>query len=158
MSRQYANAIRFGAVLGVAAALLLALAPLKSGAAEPSYYAGAATGTRFLALGIGKSAVIDLPADAKDVLVANPAIANAVVRSARRAYLIGVAAGQTNVVFFDGDGRQIVAYDIEVGRSAAGVREALRKLMPSTAFDVDPIGDSVVITGSVASAADAQKI
>src|SRR5687768_13011119 len=46
------------------------------------------SGARFLALGIGKSTVIDLPRDAKDVLVANPAIANAVVRSARRAYLI----------------------------------------------------------------------
>jgi pilus assembly protein CpaC len=155
MFRQYANTIRFGALLGLLA-LFIGLSPLKSGAAEPGSYAGA--GSRFLALGIGKSAVIDLPADAKDVLVANPAIANAVVRSARRAYLIGVAPGQTNVIFFDGDGRQIAAYDIEVGRDATGVRDALRKLMPGTSFNVDPVGDSVVVTGSVASAADAQKI
>src|SRR3984885_14739103 len=44
---------------------------------------------RFLALGIGKSIVIDLPRDIKDVLVADPKIANAVVRSAQRAYIIG---------------------------------------------------------------------
>src|SRR5882757_2986789 len=37
---------------------------------------------RSLALGIGKSLVIDLPRDIKDVLVADPKIANAVVRSA----------------------------------------------------------------------------
>src|ERR1700709_1700934 len=51
---------------------------------------------RFLALGIGKSIVIDLPRDIKDVLVADPKIANAVVRSAQRAYIIGAAVGQTN--------------------------------------------------------------
>ena len=67
------------------------------------------TGAHFLALGIGKSGVVDLPRDAKDVLVANPAIANAVMRSARRAYLIGVAAGQTSVIFFDSEGRQLAA-------------------------------------------------
>jgi len=55
---------------------------------------------RFLALGIGKSVVVDLPNDIKDVLVADPKIANAVVRSAHRAYIIGAAVGQTNVVFF----------------------------------------------------------
>src|ERR1700722_17414263 len=41
--------------------------------------------SRFLALGIGKSIVIDLPRDIKDVLVADPKIATAVVRTAQRA-------------------------------------------------------------------------
>jgi pilus assembly protein CpaC len=116
----------------------------------------ASPGTRFLALGIGKSLVIDLPRDAKDVLVANPAIANAVVRSARRAYLIGVAHGQTNVIFFDGEGNQMVAYDIEVGRDASGVREALRRVMPNSSVRVDAVNDSVVLSGEVANAAQAQ--
>ena len=47
------------------------------------------TKVRFLALGIGKSVIIDLPREVKDVLVADPKIANAVVRSAQRAYIIG---------------------------------------------------------------------
>jgi pilus assembly protein CpaC len=46
-------------------------------------------GSRSVALGVGKSVVIDFPRDIKDVLVANPKIANAVVRSSRRAYVIG---------------------------------------------------------------------
>src|SRR3981189_3189263 len=62
---------------------------------------------RFLPLGIGKSIVIDLPRDIKDVLVADPKIATAVVRSAQRAYIIGAAVGQTNIVFFDSAGQQI---------------------------------------------------
>ena len=81
---------------------------------------------RFLALGIGKSIVIDLPRDIKDVLVADPKIANAVVRSAQRAYIIGAAVGQTNIVFFDSAGAQIAAYDIAVTRDLNGVRAALK--------------------------------
>ena len=52
---------------------------------------------QFVPLGVGKSIVVDLPRDIKDVLVADPKIANAVVRTSRRAYMIGVAVGQTNV-------------------------------------------------------------
>jgi pilus assembly protein CpaC len=118
----------------------------------------APSNSRFLALGIGKSSVVELPEDAKDVLVADPKIANAVVRSARRAYLIGVAAGQTNVIFFYGDGRQIAAYDIEVGRDSGGLRDAIRKMLPGARVNVDIVGDSVVLSGQVANAADAQKV
>ncbi len=112
----------------------------------------------FLALGVGKSIVVDLPRDAKDVLIANPAIANAVIRSARRAYLIGVKAGQTNIVFFDESGQQIAGYDIEVALDAVGVRAAIQRLAPSAKVKVDAIGDSIVLSGSVASAAEAQHI
>ena len=73
--------------------------------------AAADSNSRFVPLGIGKSVVIDLPRDIKDVLVADPKIANAVIRSARRVYLIGVTVGQTNVFFFDTDGRQIAGFE-----------------------------------------------
>ena len=53
--------------------------------------------SQFVPLGIGKSVVIDFPRDIKDVLVADPKIANAVIRSTRRAYIIGGAVGQTSV-------------------------------------------------------------
>src|SRR3981081_277158 len=86
---------------------------------------------RFLALGIGKSVIIDLPRDVKDVLVADPKIANAVVRSPQRAYIIGETVGQTNVVFFDAEGQQIAAYDIAVKRDLNGVRAALKQMLPA---------------------------
>lgn len=156
MQPQYAAAIRFGSVIAVLFALCAPAAYQPVRAADSEARAG--SGSRFLAIGIGKSSVVELPEDAKDVLVANPKIANAVVRSARRAYLIGVAAGQTNVIFFNGEGRQIAAYDIEVGRDSGGLRAALRKMMPSANINVDAVGDSVVVSGTVANAADAQKV
>src|SRR3954465_4725404 len=110
---------------------------------------------RFLSLGVGKSIVIDLPRDIKDVLVADPKIANAVVRSAQRAYIIGAAVGQTNVVFFDAAGQQVAAYDIAVKRDLNGVRAALRHTLPG--IQIEGVGDGVILTGSVSSPIEAQQ-
>jgi pilus assembly protein CpaC len=112
---------------------------------------------RFLPLGIGKSAVIDLPRDIKDVLVADPKIANAVVRSAQRAYIIGATVGQTNIVFFDSAGQQIAAYDIAVTRDLNGVRAALKQTMPNADIHIEGVGDGVMLSGSVASPIEAQQ-
>jgi pilus assembly protein CpaC len=112
---------------------------------------------RFLALGIGKSIVIDLPRDIKDVLVADPKIANAVVRSAQRAYIIGAAVGQTNIVFFDSAGQQIAAYDIAVKRDLNGVRAALKQSLPNAEIQIEGVGDGVMLSGSAASPIEAQQ-
>jgi pilus assembly protein CpaC len=112
---------------------------------------------RYLALGIGKSVVIDLPLSIKDVLVADPKIANAVVRSAQRAYIIGVAIGQTNIVFFDSAGQQIAAYDIAVKRDLNGVRAALKQTLPNADIQIEGLGDGVMLSGSAASPIEAQQ-
>ena len=112
---------------------------------------------RFVALGVGKSMVIDLPREIKDVLVADPKIANAIVRSTQRAYIIGAAVGQTNIVFFDAAGAQIAAYDIAVKRDLNGVRAALKQSLPSSEILVDGIGDGVVLSGTAATPIEAQQ-
>jgi pilus assembly protein CpaC len=112
---------------------------------------------RFLSLGVGKSIVIDLPRDIKDVLVADPKIANAVVRSAQRAYIIGATVGQTNIVFFDAQGQQIAAYDIAVKRDLNGARAAIKQLLPNADIQIDGLGDGVVLTGSAANQIEAQQ-
>jgi len=112
---------------------------------------------RFLPLGIGKSMVVDLPRDVKDVLVADPKIANAVIRSAQRAYIIGAAVGQTNIIFFDSNGQQIAAYDIAVTRDLNGVRAALRQAFPNSDIQIEGVGDGILLSGSANSPADAQQ-
>jgi pilus assembly protein CpaC len=114
--------------------------------------------SRFIPLGIGKSVAIDLPADIKDVLVADPKIANAVIRTARRVYMIGVAIGQTNIFFFDADGKQIAGFDIAVTRDLNGVRAALRQTMPDADIRIEGVGaEGVMLSGSAASPAEAQQ-
>lgn len=119
--------------------------------------AASEAGSHFVPLGIGKSVVIDLPRDVKDVLVADPKTANAVIRSARRAYLIGVAVGQTSVFFFDAEGKQIAGFDIAVTRDLNGVRAALKQMFPHSEMRIEGVGDGVVLSGSAATPAEAQQ-
>jgi pilus assembly protein CpaC len=127
--------------------------PAPAMAAAPT----AAMNARFLPLGVGKSVVIDLPREVKDVLVGDPKIANAVIRSAQRAYIIGAAVGQTNIVFFDASGGQIAAYDIAVTRDLNGVRAALRQVAPASDIQIEGIGDSVVLTGTANTPIESQQ-
>lgn len=146
------------------AALLLAacLAPVKqtiaADAAVPIIQVAASEATsRFVPLGIGKSIAVDLPADIKDVLVADPTTANAVIRTSRRAYIIGVKVGQTNIFFFDADGRQIAGFDIAVTRDLNGLRGALRQSFPNSDIRAEGIGDSVMLSGTAANSGEAQQ-
>ena len=147
--------------LSVSAIVALTLNPALVAASDYRLAAPSAVegqiNARAVSLGIGKSIVIDLPREIKDVLVADPKIANAVVRSAQRAYIIGAAVGQTNIVFFDAAGAQIAAYDIAVKRDLNGIRAALRQALPNADIQIDGLGDGVVLTGSASSPVEAQQ-
>jgi pilus assembly protein CpaC len=152
------------AALVIATGLAPSVPVLAADARAPVLKVAASEGTsRFIPLGIGKSVAIDLPADIKDVLVANPKIANAVIRSSRRVYMIGVAIGQTNIFFFDADGKQIAGFDIAVPRDLNGVRAALKQLLPDSDIRIEGVGgkeDSgggVMLSGSAASAVESQQ-
>jgi pilus assembly protein CpaC len=151
--------IRVLSLSAAALALNPALGPATAAEADTtaSVTASVPTKIRFLSLGIGKSVVVDLPRDVKDVLVADPKIANAVIRSPQRAYIIGAGVGQTNVVFFDADGQQIAGYDIAVKRDLNGVRAALKQMLPAAAIQVDGVGEGAMLTGSVATPLEAQQ-
>src|SRR5579863_2957332 len=144
-----------------AAAMVLNPALVPAVAADyrpsPQIAADGQMNAHFLALGVGKSIVVDLPRDIKDVLVADPKIANAVVRSAQRAYIIGAAVGQTNIVFFDSAGQQIAAYDIAVKRDLNGLRTALKATLPNSDIQLEGLGDGVILTGTAASPIEAQQ-
>ena len=112
---------------------------------------------QFVPLGVSKSIVVDLPGDVKDVLVADPLIANAVVRTARRAYIIGVKVGQTNIYFFDAEGRQLMAFDIAVTRDLNGIRAGLKRALPESDIAVEGLADGIMLTGSAASQAESQQ-
>src|SRR3954451_4849242 len=163
MTRRLTRAALSAAVLGACLG-----AALTARASEPAGYVPAQGGSiqvvgfdsssRFVQLGIGKSVVIDLPRDVKDVLVAESKYANAVIRSTRRAYLFGVAVGQTSIFFFDAEGRQIAGFDVAVTRDLNGVRAMLQQSMPDADIRIEGVGkDAVMLSGSAASPAEAQQ-
>ena len=135
--------------------------PESDSASQVAHVMGDAV-SRVVRLGVGKSIVIDFPRDIKDVLVAEPKIANAVVRTSRRAYIIAVDKGATNIVFFDGDGNQMAGYDIEVDkptprRTLQDINDAIAKFVPGSAVKAESVGDGIVLSGTVSSQLEAQQ-
>lgn len=143
------------------AAALLPLLPL----AAPAQTSGPApvlnVGTsdyavsRKLDLSIGRSLVVELPRDAKEVFVANPKVANAVVRTARKLFIIGIADGATSMFVMDAEGRQITALEINVGRDLNVLRQTLRTALPNSQIEIKPAGDSILLIGAVPNASEA---
>ena len=91
-----------------------ARAPLQEPDARVINVSARGTGTahQHITLALDKAAIVQLDTDARDVLVSNPGIVDAVVRTARRVYLLGMKTGQTNAFFFDAAGKQVLALDI----------------------------------------------
>ncbi len=110
-----------------------------------------------ISLGLDKSLVLDLPADAHDILVANPEVADAVSRSARRIYLFGKKVGETNIFVFDRNGNQLVSIDLRVERDVAGLDRYLARFIPGSDITSEIINDNIVLTGSVQTPQDAAK-
>ncbi|RWK15316.1 MAG: type II and III secretion system protein family protein [Mesorhizobium sp.] len=117
----------------------------------------ASVATQRVKLGLNKSVVIDLPNDAYDILVANPAVADAVTRTARRIYLFGKAVGETNIFVFGPNGEQIASLDLAVERDVAGLEDYLKRFLPSSDIKVELLNDNVILTGMVDTPLDAKR-
>ena len=110
-----------------------------------------------LTLSLDKAAVVELDVDARDVLVSNPDLVDAVVRTPRRIFLLATKVGQTNAFFFDAQGKQILALDIRVEKDVVDLAGLMKSAMPNSAIQVQALNDSVVLTGQVASALESSR-
>ncbi len=113
--------------------------------------------SRSLSLPRGKSAVIELPVDARDVVVSDPKVAEVILSTPRRVYLLGKAAGQTDAVFFDGSGRQLLRLDVRVDQDVSAIAQTLNHLLPGSQIKIDAVNESIVLSGQVADAGSADK-
>jgi len=108
-------------------------------------------------IGLNKSLIIRLPRDARDVLVSNPKKVDAVVRSANLTYLIGLEVGQTNVFFFDKNGREMLILEVEVERDLTSLRRMINRLMPDASIKIEAINDNVILSGVAKSSSEANR-
>ena len=144
--------------LRICVAGVVALTPTYSVAARtPRSVDTFNTDAQRISMGVGKSTIIDLPEDAAEIFVANPAIANAIVRTARKIYIIGVGAGQTSLFALDKQGREIASFEINIGRDIGELSQILKAAMPTTQINVRTVGDAIILTGQVNSAEEAQR-
>jgi pilus assembly protein CpaC len=113
--------------------------------------------SRAIRLGLNKSMIVELPRAAREVMVPNPDKIDAVLQTATRAYLIGRAVGEANVLFLDKDGKQVVSLDITIARDLSDLSTLLNRLLPGSNITVETVGERTVLTGSVTSPLDAPR-
>src|SRR5262245_37172588 len=141
------NTLAMRLLAALAALALTIMIPVSAGAEE----------SRFVRLGLNKSMVIRLPTPTRDVLLGNPAIVDAVVRTQNTAYLFAKSVGQTNAFFFDAEGRQILSLDIEVALDGKALQKLISRAIPDSHITVDTVNSNVILAGTAANAAEARK-
>lgn len=163
--------LRFAAVAALLGGLL-GLAPLGLGVvrgAEITHLrvsSGAVGATQRISLEINKSLIVDLPANVGEVIVSQPSVAGAMMRSKSRAIIQGVGAGDTNIFFLDTAGRTISVLDIEIFQPRSDVGSALEaslaRIIPGSAIRVESVTlngatNRVVLSGTVNSQDDERR-
>ncbi len=146
-------------LIGGTVALLALAAPALPGSAradDAGVVSLQGSAVRRVTMGVGKSIIVDLPTEAGEIFVGNPAVANAVVRSARKIYIIGQSAGQTTIYAMDKQGRRIATLELSVGRDIGELQSLLKAALPNSKVGARTINESIILTGEVDSAADMQ--
>ncbi len=110
-----------------------------------------------IVLSLDKSAVVELPANIRDIMVANPEIADAVIRTPRRVFVLGKKVGQTNIFFMDPSGKQILNLELQVERDLSVLERMYSEYLPNARIKVAALNDKVILSGFVSSAAAANQ-
>ena len=111
-----------------------------------------------LDLPIGRSAIVDLPVEASDVFVSNPKVADAVLRTPRRIFIMGLEGGQSDAIFFDRAGRQILSLNIRVATPTNQLSDMIKRIYPNSNVEVQALNDRIILSGLVANNAEASAI
>ncbi len=140
-----------------AALLVLGLTPAtQAAAAVPAeIVAGEAQELR---IEVNKGRLVRLARPAATVFIANPDIADLQVKSSTLVYIFGKRAGDTTLYAVDSRDRVVASLAISVTHNISGLENALKRLLPGTVVDVRSVDDSLVLSGAVATAEDAEEV
>lgn len=145
----------FGAALAMTLATALQPAAAQRGNKEVHIDTGGQSAvSKSIILPLDKAAIVELPLPAADVLVSQPSVVDAVIRSPRRVYLLGLTTGQTNAFFFDSRGRQILNLEIVVERDMDALSNLLSRVLPNARIELESISDTVVLRGTAQNASE----
>ena len=148
--------MRLGAV-ALAGLLVVALPPSSDVQAQTRAAVSMGSQSQLINLPRGSSMAIDLPADARDVIVPNPVVAEAMLHSPRRITIIGLAPGETDAVVLDNAGRTILSLRIRVDAGVSALQDTLNRVMPNANVHAEAVNDSVILTGTVFSPGEADR-
>lgn len=119
--------------------------------------AEAATLSR-LTLKVGEGQLVKLGKAANAVFVADPKIADVQVSNANAFFLFGVRTGRTTVYAVNGAGQTIYAREIRVTHDLEAIQSILSERFPANDIRLTSAPNTLMVTGSAATPADAEAI
>jgi len=114
--------------------------------------------TREIILSLDKSTVVEIGRPASDVVITNPAIADAAVQTSQRMIFRGVSIGTTNAFIFDDDGNQILNLEIRVEPDLTGLMDLIKRHVPDARVQAEGVSSNIVLTGIVDSLSQADSV
>ncbi|MBW4092394.1 MAG: type II and III secretion system protein family protein [Proteobacteria bacterium] len=115
---------------------------------------------RAISLEAGGGQVVALSAPVTNVFVANPKVADARPASPTSLFIFGVGPGQTVVAALDATGKPVAIVHVSVSASGFAARQAmaaLARLLPGGQVHIAQEANGLLLTGTVATPADAAR-
>ena len=107
---------------------------------------------------INKSQILELDVRFTELLVGNPDIADVLALSDRSIYALGRSLGSTSLTIRGAEGRLVAVVDLVVSPDIGGLKKRLFELMPDEDIEIRPANGSLVLSGTVQSAARLSKV
>ncbi|WP_322059259.1 type II and III secretion system protein family protein [Paraburkholderia sp. J63] len=128
--------------------------------AQPASTVAASTDTPGTALdiGTGKGVLLRLPAPATAVFVADPDIADVHVPNPQAVFVLGKKAGTTTLYALGANNKTVLQRTVVVNTDVAYLHQMLATRFPSFTLHVEGAPGSLLVSGQVPSAADADAV
>src|SRR5437764_6783808 len=155
-TRNINSRARLGTALAAMAIGLTAVAAPTASAAQPrAYTSGTYRPTSHVELSLGEGQMISLPRSVASVWTSNPKVADVYVNSPRQINLFGKDDGEATVIATAADGSVVYGAQVRVSQNLPSINEVLRAAMPEADVRVMNVGQTAILTGTVASPEDA---
>ena len=154
-TRKITSRARLGtAIAAVALGAAFAVAP--AAAAQPrGYGSGSYRPSNQVSLSVGEGQLVNLPRNVASVWTSNPKAADVYVNGPRQINLFGKDFGDATVIATAADGSVVYGAQVRVSQNLPTINDVMRAAMPDSDVRVTTVGQTAVLTGTVASPEDA---
>ena len=145
-------------------AYFLAFVAFAPAALPPSAAHAAASGQIVPATGltinvaVNQGQLVRLSKPVNSVFIADPDVADVQVKSPQLVYVIGKAAGTTSLYAVSEKDEVLLNAEVRVRYDAQRVESTIRNLVPRSTVEVSAVADSLVLSGTVYSAAEGDDV
>lgn len=106
---------------------------------------------------LNKSQILRLDVPFTNISIGNPKIADVLALTDRTLYILGKGLGSTSLTIFGPKRKLIAVADLIVTYDIEGIKSRLHEFLPAEKLEVRSVGDSVVLSGYVSTAAAADR-